>query len=231
MTPRASSIDVLFTSSSIYPPSQPARASSARLRLFQQAAGGADPYWVWPWTAPGAWSEGSITWKNQPWPAYPNAATVGLTLVAGTWQEWDVSPIVQDWIQAGKPNYGIVLAGDTTTIGDHVFDSRAGKSPPQLEIAYTETGDPPDLVVTDLWKEGSQVHFQVRNAGYGQAPAPVNAHLQINGQPVEDSSLGAIAAWTRAEGGFPVPAQLLRQERDGHGVCGGDRGCRSKPRR
>ena len=114
MTPRAPPIDVLSTSSSIYPPSRPARASAgAKLRLFQQAASGADPYWVWPWTAPGAWSEGNITWNNQPWPAYPNAATVGLTLASGTWQEWDVSPIVQDWIQAGKPNYGIVLAGDS----------------------------------------------------------------------------------------------------------------------
>ena len=59
--------------------------------------------------------------------------------------------------------------------------------------------------MTDLWKEGSQVHFQVRNVGYGQAPAPVYAHLQINGQPVDDSSLGAVAAWTRAEGDFPSP--------------------------
>ena len=182
-----------------------ADVAGAKLRLFQQSAGGVDPYWVWPWTAPAAWSEGNITWNNQPWPAYPNAATVGLTLASGTWQEWDVSPIVQDWIQAGKPNYGIVLAGDTTTFSDHVFDPRGGKSPPQLEIAYTAAGDPPDLVVTDLWKEGSQVHFQVRNVGYGQAPAPVYAHLQINSQPVEDSSLGAVAAWTCAEGGFPSP--------------------------
>ena len=65
-------------------------------------------------------------------------------------------------------------------------------------------GDPPDLVLTDLWKDGNQVHFQIRNVGYGQA-APVFAQLYLNGQHVENSSLATISAWARVDSYFSSP--------------------------
>jgi hypothetical protein len=108
----------------------------ATLRLYQQSASGPDPYWVWSWSAASAWSEGSITWNNQPWAASPQGATIGLTPAQEAWFEWDVSAIVEGWIVGGNPAYGIVLSGDNTTVADHIFDSRTGKAA-QLEIEYT----------------------------------------------------------------------------------------------
>ncbi len=244
--------------------------SSATLRVFQQSGTGPDPYWVWSWTAPAAWSEAGITWNNKPGPSVPSGPPTGVSLGAG-WVEWDVLPIVDEWVAAGAPAHGIVLAGDNTTLAGHVFDSRTGKSPPQLAIEYyaadtptptpsptatrtatpsptrtststltpsptatptqtatrtptggtrtptptgtwtrtptpTRTGAPgelADLTISDIWQEGGRVHFQVRNQGYGPAPAPVFAQLRVNSLYVEERSLSSIAAWTRVDAYFP----------------------------
>ncbi len=115
--------------------------SYARLRLHQQSASGASEYWVWPWTVPSDWPEESITWNTQPWPDNPYGTQIGLTLAEGSWFEWDVMPIVDEWIAKGAPAYGIVLAGSTGTVGDHVFSERSGKAA-QLEIEYTAADTP-----------------------------------------------------------------------------------------
>ncbi|MBU0492929.1 MAG: DNRLRE domain-containing protein [Chloroflexi bacterium] len=50
---------------------------------------------------------------------------------------WDVTGLVQAWLQGKQPNYGLMLQGISENTGDvRVFDGEQGPAPPLLRITY-----------------------------------------------------------------------------------------------
>ena len=83
----------------------------------------------------GDWSEGSITWNNKP--SYDSAvidsATTGND---GDVIEWDVTDVVQGWVDGSYSNYGFALTSDSDTAES--FYSKEGGHAPELVVEYVE---------------------------------------------------------------------------------------------
>lgn len=82
-----------------------------------------------------AWQEMTVTWSNQPpYTAANNVLGVGL---AAAYYEWNVTSLVQTWVN-GAANHGLALVSkNESTIGWRGFASRESSAPP----------NPPRLVV------------------------------------------------------------------------------------
>lgn len=83
------------------------------------------------------WSETSLTWNNQ-----PPTSSIGKINPVGTemgYYSWDVTAMVQDWLQGNKPNYGLALWSYSEELyGWRGFDSRENSSgnTPSLRLWY-----------------------------------------------------------------------------------------------
>jgi hypothetical protein len=58
-----------------------------------------------------AWSEHSVTW-NQHQPDWGSEIGVGQASAQLGWHEADVTKMVREWVDGGRPNYGFILVGD-----------------------------------------------------------------------------------------------------------------------
>jgi outer membrane protein assembly factor BamB len=99
----------------------------AKLRLFvpSNGTGSGPPVYAESNTT---WGESTITWNNRPAAASTATATSG-KISAGTWVEYNVSPLV-----TGNGTYSFVV-GPTPTTDGVVFNSReAGSNQPQLVL-------------------------------------------------------------------------------------------------
>jgi hypothetical protein len=122
--------------------------TQATLTLYQESADGAALYDVMPRIVLAPWSEGDVTWEGRPAAAGIGDAPLGLTLATGS-ASWDVTHAVQAWVSGVHANYGLLLAGDGSTIGRHRFISRTDPEwGPRLLIqtgpapTATEAGSP-----------------------------------------------------------------------------------------
>ncbi|MDH3642224.1 MAG: DNRLRE domain-containing protein, partial [Gammaproteobacteria bacterium] len=97
-----------------------------------------------PWTEDGATfntSDGSTPWS---WPANYDVASPVATVafdspVVGNWYTWDISALVQGWVDGTYPNYGLVLVG-FNGINNSQFHSGDATDPtltPMLTITYS----------------------------------------------------------------------------------------------
>jgi len=80
------------------------------------------------WTDPGVTYDDG--WESQ---------TTFDASVSDQWVEWDLSPLVQQWIDGVSPNYGVVILPDT--VGPYAIfsssDSGDSAFHPELVIEYT----------------------------------------------------------------------------------------------
>lgn len=99
--------------------------------------------------ASGSWSEGSITWNNQP--GYLSTPWTFIALDAtDVWAEWDVTSIVEKWHVDGDPNNGfIVWSGAIGSGGYFNFaSSENGTSSRHPELVIIGSTAPPDPSMT-----------------------------------------------------------------------------------
>ncbi len=92
-----------------------------------------------------AWDEATITWNTRPDSTFNgNSQTIGDTAGDIT---WNVTPLVQQWVDGTVSNYGFALRGDGPLKSFHSHET-SSTSPPKLIITYTipdDTEPRPDL--------------------------------------------------------------------------------------
>ncbi len=98
----------------------------------------------------GAWSESAVVWNTKPGlaEAYGSAA-VGFPS-ADTWYSFDVTGLVQGWVNSSLPNYGITIRGPEEPGTDSVyfaFATRESIYDPYVLITYTGVASAEEQVV------------------------------------------------------------------------------------
>ncbi len=101
-----------------------------------------------------AWAEGSTTWNESSsginWSTAGgdfNATALDSITTAATGQHtWDITALVQDWVDGAAQNYGVLVGcpgggGNRTA----TYDTREGTVAPVLEIIYTTSNTAPTL--------------------------------------------------------------------------------------
>ncbi|MFQ5858339.1 MAG: DNRLRE domain-containing protein, partial [Anaerolineae bacterium] len=155
--------------------SVPAEAiiDSARLDVFLQFSGGANPVNLVAGLVTQDWSESGVTWNNQPATGEPFLAT--LVDTSSGYKSLEVTDIVRAWHNV--PHYGLMLQGpEGETLYDRTFESReGGEMPPRLAVTYhlpeaqpytftghVYLGSPPDTstpiggVTVGLWGDDNE---------------------------------------------------------------------------
>lgn len=132
--------------------------------------------------ASSSWSENSITWGT---PSFSGSSYDGC--VGGTWTTWDITDLVQQWVDGTYTNYGVYLKPDASLTDEYLFYSREYSTSayrPKLEI-ITETTmpfevtDPDD---NDIWQQGEEdVDIDWETGNYG---GNVSIHLFQNGNSI-----------------------------------------------
>ena len=119
---------------------------SATLRLYQTNQIDAT---VSVYRVLGDWSEMELTWSNKPGHETPAIDQVS-TSSAG-WYEWNVTSVVQAWVDGTYNNYGFMLL--TNNMNDHYFKSReASENQPELVIEYL----PPNTITYTVTETETQ---------------------------------------------------------------------------
>jgi hypothetical protein len=110
-------------------------SASLRLRLVSTSGEATTQIGVWPITED--WQESTVTWANQPevTQGTMGQATVGSAFPAMV--SWDVTTLVQQWVDGTRANYGLELRGPTSGLWQRNFNSSEtpGGFCPQLVIA------------------------------------------------------------------------------------------------
>ena len=142
------------------------------------------------------WEENKITWNNQPGRT-PLAKVTPVDSTNGYYR-WEITSLVQEWINGDKPNYGVMLAVETEVPPGYrgFFSREAGNFPPRLLIQYTEpavTADPQVLGLRRLQSASSQpVRFRFRNG------IPEYIHAQLPVGSIADDPLQRARAYLDA---------------------------------
>ena len=96
-----------------------------------------------------SWKELEATWKKRlvssNWTTqggdYRSTSVTSMTLstnsTPGTWLEFDVRPLVQEWVDGVTANNGLILETPTSSTEELIFNSReAASNPPELVVTY-----------------------------------------------------------------------------------------------
>lgn len=133
----------------------------ARLFWYQSRSSAAGCLDVAAHRLTASWSEGTVTWNNQPAhdPVAAATACVGDSFNLG-WKEFDVTLLVQDWLAGVVPDHGLVIrdprestAGAARPGFGHSRESTAAMLRPYLELHLPDVfgagcagaGPPPSL--------------------------------------------------------------------------------------
>ena len=121
-------------------PSAPAGCAlqSATLRLFAASAGSGRT--LQALRLAGAWTEGGVTWSNQP--AVTGAAA---TTTSGTgYREWSVTAQVQAMYAGANDGFSIRDSAESGSGAEQQLHSREkGETPPQLVLGFAPDGSSP----------------------------------------------------------------------------------------
>lgn len=113
--------------------------NNATFQLFVNSAWGPDPTNLSIFRVTADWEEYTITWNNKP-PAATTASATAAIISTHVYQSWDMTGLVQEWVNETYPNYGfkITHAGiDPPHNYSRGFDSREGATKPRLIIDFT----------------------------------------------------------------------------------------------
>ncbi|WP_107852715.1 DNRLRE domain-containing protein [Oceanimonas marisflavi] len=123
-----------------------ASLSSARLRLYAGSRTGNNNNWSLrihsikeSWTESGAtWvsRDGSHPWGNGPGGSYEPIVVASQPVADTGWYEFDITPLVQEWLDGVSPNHGVQLVTDAPKRNGLEFHAREGDNPPQLVVIY-----------------------------------------------------------------------------------------------
>lgn len=76
-----------------------------------------------PYRVSSPWSEYAVTWGTQPGQA-EGYGSDAIPYVSGQWAQFDVTGLVQGWVDGSYPNHGLVMQGRETSPGWRAFGSR-----------------------------------------------------------------------------------------------------------
>ncbi|GAG36202.1 unnamed protein product, partial [marine sediment metagenome] len=85
------------------------------------------------------WSESIVTWNNHPSPV-ESYGSASVTHLSWGWYSFDVTNLVQGWVNNSIPNYGIMLRGSEQSGYDSSvrgFSTREGDYTPELVVTYS----------------------------------------------------------------------------------------------
>lgn len=120
--------------------------SNARLRLFHdfnQTPGVA--YDIFRSTA--AWTEVGITGANQPATAATLYASITTDAATGLYREWNVTTLVQEWVNGTNTNFGMVVARNPNTSAWPYFRSRSNTSGSNPELVVDVVPEPTTALI------------------------------------------------------------------------------------
>ncbi len=86
----------------------------------------------------GNWTEGGVTWNNQPSINASPESTSAINTVAG-YKSWNVKNLAQGWVSGTISNQGLELRGPVTSWGSREFDSREDQHCPRLVLVIEST--------------------------------------------------------------------------------------------
>ena len=88
--------------------SSAATINSAKLGLYRYDADNSNPLTLDAYQITSSWAE-NVTYSTQP--SYNSTAESSVTVngAAGDWYEWDVTNLVQQWIDSSATNYGVAI--------------------------------------------------------------------------------------------------------------------------
>ena len=128
-----------------------ATITSADLKLYYHAYGGAAgyPLDISVYRTTVDWNEGYLSWSKAE--NYNSFSYDTATIIAGGgagYKTWDITSLVQNWVDGTYSNYGILLRAPTqsgSTIYRQFRSKEYGSNVPKLVVTYTEIPDqPPD---------------------------------------------------------------------------------------
>ncbi len=80
------------------------------------------------------WTEGTVTWNNQPGFTLVDEATEGAR--SGNWRRWNITPLARKWHAGTLTNHGVRLIYSSGANFVQAFSSREGADPPRLVVEY-----------------------------------------------------------------------------------------------
>ncbi len=87
-----------------------------------------------------SWTEGGITWNNQPGTMLGSPVSISIT-TADIWYSWDITTIVQNWVDGTWTNNGLRIKDSAEGSGsglESTWNSReAATDDPSLNVSYT----------------------------------------------------------------------------------------------
>jgi len=115
---------------------------NADLKLYQYQTIGTESFVIGLHQVTESWEENMITWNNQPDYLPSPESTITVTIGALTWLSWDITSLLQGWLDGSIANYGVVLKDTDEPLGDtfiRCYSSDYLTNPtlcPKLEITY-----------------------------------------------------------------------------------------------
>lgn len=115
---------------------------NADLKLYQYQSIGTESFVIGLHQVTESWEENMITWNNQPDYLPSPESTITVTVGATTWLSWDITSLLQGWLNGSIANYGVVLKDTDEPLGDtfiRCYSSDYSDNPtlcPKLEITY-----------------------------------------------------------------------------------------------
>jgi hypothetical protein len=114
---------------------------NAELKLYQFNNSGTEDFMISLYQVTESWVESTITWNDRPDYISSPESTITATAGATTWLSWDITGLVQGWLDENISNYGMMLK-DTDESSPNVsgcYSSEFISEPtlrPKLEITY-----------------------------------------------------------------------------------------------
>jgi hypothetical protein len=115
---------------------------NADLKLYQYQTIGTEGFVIGLHQVTESWEENMITWNNQPDYLPSPESTITVTVGALTWLSWDITDLLQGWLDGSITNYGVVLKDTDEPLGDTFIRCYSSDYPanptlrPKLEITY-----------------------------------------------------------------------------------------------
>ena len=115
---------------------------NADLKLYQYQTIGTEGFFIGLHQVTESWEENLITWNNQPEYLPSPESTVTITVGATAWLSWNITSLLQGWVDGSIINYGILLKDTDEPMGDtfiRCYTSDYITNPnqcPKLEVTY-----------------------------------------------------------------------------------------------
>ena len=173
--------------------------TSAILKLYRGGTSTAPNGSIYAYRATDSWSESNITWGN---PDYNNSS-YDSNSGGSTWMEWDITNLVQQWVDGTYTNYGVYLKATSSVSQLYEYYSKdystsAYRPKLVVELESTvpfEVTEPDDNTVWQQGEENVDINWETGNYG-----GNVSIHLWRNNNSIytiisSTSNDGSYGSW------------------------------------